>query len=757
MRYMKRGRKCADRRRGGVIMEYQIILKEYEGSIPVREEVWKLDGRQKEQRKAFTSFPVQVGCLKKEEDGEEQFVIRGETLGTVGKPISMTFCAVEEEWNGNEYVFMPGAVYNGNRFESLRLPYPPYHAGRKGKEWNQVITDIPHLDRDGNPSKIQFLSGDMSTPAIGICSRERKEGMVMLGQHKINGCYTGFSVRTSKDRGSFEISVPGIREKTKYFFGELPDGSGFYPTCDALSDDEGIIPPFGERIEMKIRLYHFPVENMQDFFVRFNDVREELETGKPFATIPFSKAYEEIKQKYLLRCFDEEGYFTVGSDNDTPPSMWQAGWVGGGMNTLAFLLEDEKEAAEKALSTLKFIVTKLQRENGWYFPMYARGKAYGDDFEDTEKPILLVRKDADLLYFLLKQAIQLEGSGKMPEDLHPLLRTSMEKQADAFVRLFQKNAQIGQFIDMEKEALVQGDTASAAMAPAALALAYEYFGKVDYLNTAEALARLYREEYLRKGIVNGGPGEICQAPDSESAFALLESFVQLFETTGKKEWLNAAREAFELAVTWVASYDFEFPKGSTASELQAHSRGTVFANAQNKHSAPGICTLSGNSILKLYRATGEEHYLKWLSYISHALPQFVSLTDRRIKTLDGRLLQPGYINERVQTSDWEGKETVGGFLYGDNWPDVSMMLTYVEIPGIYVNAREKKLWCFDHMAAKWQDEEKKSLMIKNSTPHTAKVKILVDEPGENQPLGHRYFERMKEVEIGAGEEVAMEL
>ncbi|HIQ97401.1 MAG TPA: hypothetical protein IAB26_12670 [Candidatus Limivivens merdigallinarum] len=128
---------------------------------------------------------------------------------------------------------------------------------------------------------------------------------------------------------------------------------------------------------------------------------------------------------------------------------------------------------------------------------------------------------------------------------------------------------------------------------------------------------------------------------------------------------------------------------------------------------PGICTLSENSILKLYHATGEKRYLKWLSYISRALPQFVSLTERRIRILDGRLLQPGYMNERVQASDWEGKETVGGFLYGDNWPDVSMMLNYVEILGIHVNVKEKKLWCFDHITAKWQDEEKKSLMIKN--------------------------------------------
>lgn len=33
----------------------------------------------------------------------------------------------------------------------------------------------------------------------------------------------------------------------------------------------------------------------------------------------------------------------------------------------------------------------------------------------------------------------------------------------------------------------------------------------------------------------------------------------------------------------------------------------------------------------------------------------------------------------------------------------------------------------------------------------------MDEPGENQPLGHRYFEKLKEVEIGGGEEVVVDL
>ena len=127
---------------------------------------------------------------------------------------------------------------------------------------------------------------------------------------------------------------------------------------------------------------------------------------------------------------------------------------------------------------------------------------------------------------------------------------------------------------------------------------------------------------------------------------------------------------------------------------------------RNKHSAPGICTLSGNSMLKLYRYTGEERYLEWMGRISHALSQFVSLKERPVGTLEGKSLPAGYINERVQTSDWEGKHTVGEFLYGSNWPEVSMLLTYVEIPGIYVDLDRDLIRCSDHVRAQIVRREK---------------------------------------------------
>lgn len=492
-----------------------------------------------------------------------QFRIRAEALEDLTFPVSVSLERVEEKWTRNEYVFMPAAVYNGNRMESRKIPYPPYCGEKTETGWREVITDIPHLSKDGENRDIQFLSGDMSTPAFGYYSQEDRTGVLLLAKHEENGRYTGFTMREKGEKEVFGISAPGVREGNVYFFGELPDGSGFFPTCNCASDDAGVMLKKSDALELEAECHTFRADSLNHYFKQFDSLRENLEQGKTFYSIPFSKAYETIKDKYMRLNFSDEGYYRVGT-TDVVPGYWQAGWVGGGMNTYSFLIEDKGTARQQALSTLSFIVKKLQRENGWYVPMYAKGVCYGDAFMDTGRPALLARKDADLLYFMMKQALFLREEGDLPD----CMEKSIRRQANAFVRFFEKHGQIGQFIDMESEEILAGDTASAAIVSAGLSLAYEYFGEKSYLDTAEQLADLYWTDYLRRGITNGGPGEICQAPDSESAFGLLESFVQLYETTGRKKWMQAAEEAFELAVTWVVSYDFHFPDGSAAAKIQ---------------------------------------------------------------------------------------------------------------------------------------------------------------------------------------------
>lgn len=675
------------------------------------------------------------------------------------EPVSIGLEWLEEVWNRGNYVFAPAAVYDGNRFDSKPLPYPPFSPVGREEALSAlpVITDIPRLRRNGEPSRIQLLSGDMSAPAFGYYNKENREGFLLFGEHRAAGCYTGFSIRENPEEKTcgFTFQTPGVREDTVYYFGEKKDGSGFYPDSGRESEDEGKLFGAGEELELHFTVKIFAAETLADYFRYFNRHRFCMEKGEREDVVPFSEGFRAVKEKYLRNNFipegeREEGYFAVGTDRRVIQQCWQAGWVGGGISNLPFLFLEEEDCFSKGLATFRFILDHLQNESGWFCGVYADGVRYGDAFVlDRPGSTLLVRKDADLLYFLLKELLLLEKK----ELLRPGDREKIEAQAEAFVRLFDKYGQIGQFIDIETEEILIGNSAGPGIATGALALAGQVFRKEKYSNAARKLGDFYARNYVEKGILNGGPGEICQAPDSESAFGMLEGYLQLYEVTEEEKWLVCARAVCEIALSWVVSYDFVFPDNSAAAERRVHTLGTVFANAQNKHSAPGICTLSGNSLLKLYRFTGDVRYLDWMEWISHSLMQFVSLPDRPVHTLAGTDLPEGYMNERVQTSDWEGKETVGGFQDGSNWPEVSCLLTYVEVPGIYIDFSCALVKCSDHIRCRILErmEGKITLELMNPTHYEAVITVLADDRRNRKRVRHNYFPEMEKLCLKSGE------
>lgn len=123
-------------------------------------------------------------------------------------------------------------------------------------------------------------------------------------------------------------------------------------------------------------------------------------------------------------------------------------------------------------------------------------------------------------------------------------------------------------------------------------------------------------------------------------------------------------------------------------------------------------------------APAKPPYLELLRDISHAIPQFVSLAGRRLMTWDGVFLPEGFINERVQLSDWEGRETIGEVRNGSCWPEVSMLLTYAEVPGIYADRHSGLVMALDHVdcTAQWRLDGSLALDIHNppaSTPRCA--------------------------------------
>lgn len=646
-----------------------------------------------------------------------------------------------DKWSTNNYVLMPSAVYNGNRFEVRKIAYPPQLCEESdfGADVPTIITDVPRLNIGGERSRIQLLTGDLATPAVGFADFQSKQGFWLLTEQGTGVGESGITMEEDVENQTCHISIsaPGVREDVRYTICDTN-----YP-----SEDTGADFVEGDTVKLSLRLFFFECEDAQAFFDYFTEIRKDLTGEVKFShELPFSSAWEIQETKYNTQNWVEEyGYYSVGTLEGVHQD-WQIGWVGGLMATYPMLVEGSSLSIERALRNFDFVFNGGQDESGFFHGCGHKGSWYGDHFGDLDKKWHLIRKSSDALYYIIKQFMlirKMEPTRSIPEKWMDGTR----KCADAFVNLWTRYGQFGQFVDTETGEIIIGGSASAGIAPAGLALAYQFFGEQKYLVAAEEAAIYYYDHFVKKGYTTGGPGEILQCPDSESAFGLLESFVVLYEVTGEEHWLAKAVDMANQCFTWCVSYDFEFPKESTFGKLNMHTAGSVYANVQNKHSSPGICTLSGDSLFKLYRYTGNLKYLQLIQELSHNLTQYLSREDRPIHAADGKAMPAGWMNERVEMSDW--LEPVGEIFYGSCWCEVSNMLTYVEVPGLYVQTDSGFVAAMDHIDYEMKENtaDRLVLSIINPTNYNAKIKVFEETSssmhtilGQNALFGCRYVE-----------------
>lgn len=630
---------------------------------------------------------------------------------------------LELDWSEENYLLMPGAVYNGNRYGVYPCEYPPFLP--YNPENGPVITDVPRLEIGDGPSKLELAAGDMTTPAAGFYAPALQKGFFVVSPHRCEAGYYGYTAEenAARSRLTLTLSAPVLRSK-------------MYTMCNAstVSDDTGFNLSEGQKVEMTFSLHEFDCNSVPALFEYLAGIRKEYNTSTFDCTLPFSAAFRLIEEKYNRDGWmEEDGFYCLTTKDATGYGCWQPGWVGGGMIESAFLSAGQPLTVERCLEMMDFVLGKTQTPNGFFYGVYETSAGFlGDSFLDkNDTSILLLRKQTDLLYFLLKQLEQIKQQGLAPDRVAGW-ESKVRLTADALTRLWQKSSHWGQFITWPDESILIDGTLSCVSGCAALALAARYFGEARYLETAKEAGEYYYRKFIALGIANGGPGEILQCPDSESAFGALESFVVLYEATKETRWLDYAKQTARLCASWCVSYDFDFPAESLFGKLDMPTTGCVWANAQNKHAAPGICTFSGDSLFRLYRYTGDVFSMQLCRDIAHAIPWFVSRTDRPIVSFDGITQSSGWINERCNMSDWEGKSRIGEVFSGSCWPETSMALTYTELPGIYVEIPQRRVWVLDHLLATLEEQpEGLTLIIQNPTAFDAVVRaVFLSETGQ---------------------------
>lgn len=644
-------------------------------------------------------------------------------------------------WSKSNYVLMPGAVYNGNRFESRRIRYSPKLLDSRdiGPDIPMIISDVPRLNINDGPSRIQERSGSMSVPAIGFQSDLLKTGFFLLTQQGTKFGDYGISIEESRDRKSAVISltVPVVRENYQYTI------------TDNQTASKDKAPDFktGDEFSVKFRLYFFDSSDIQGLFNRFFEIRKDL-TGetilKPF--IPFSSCFSVQEAKFNEQNWVEEhGYYSVGMRENFLQD-WQIGWTGGMISTYPLLFAGNETSKQNVIRNFDWLFPNGICPAGFFWDSGEKGiKWYGGDIRKPNTVNWhLIRKSGDGLYYVIKQLMLMEKENIV---VKPEWKKGTQTVANAFVRLWDKWGQFGQFVDSETGDVLVGGSTSGAIVPAALVLASNYFSNPEYQRVAEGSAEYYYQNFIKKGITCGGPGDAMQNPDSESSYAMLESFMLLYESTQDKKWLVMAEDMANQFSSWVMSYDYKFPENSALGKLGVQTTGIVLANTQNKHGAPGICTHSGIALWRLFRATGNSRYMELLRDIAFVMTQYLSHPIRPIEKM-----KTGWMSERASTTDW--LEGIGELMYGSTWAETSLMLSFIELPGVYVQPDKSYVFAIDNMEAEIIQDKSKSLTIKftNPTKAHASVKVFAESSRQAQkPLGENALWNCKIIQLKPGE------
>ena len=706
----------------------------YNGAVMAEKPVF-LEGRLERGGSVWTSSVTgrEIPGTKDAIDLEITFRLEKGSAGSSGVAVAFDI----ENWSPANYVMIPASVYNGNR---NRVVDRSYASGLDRSDLYRpdlplTTGPLPQLSPvEGLPSEIAVSTCNATTPAVCFYSQGTGRGFILLAGQGIrrggrmidNGLFVTESA--DRTRATIMVTAPGVRPRK-------PEFVGF-----SESPDRGIDWKAGDSVTMKLRLYSFETAGIAGLLDRFMTVRKSL-TGpnRPRNLMPFSESSRVMTENIDSRFYNKDPYRFYCPENADWISF---GWVGGLMNTYPMLAHGDDEHLRRVASTFDFAIPRAQGRAGYFYgALNFDGKCFGREGYDEFPWITLTRKNGDVLYWMVRQFGLAKAMGR--EDfVKPEWEMNIRRLAEAFAATWKTFGQWGNFLNIDTGQVAVYNTTSGASAIGGMVLAAEYFGEPRYLEIArEAAEYYYDHDFTALGMTTGACADILQNADSESAAALMNSLMVLYERTGDRKWLEKSRNVANLLATWVVSYDYELPPETELGGLGAKLAGAVWASTQNKHGAPGLCTSSGDALFKIFRGTGDPRYADLLYDIVHAWAEGVQP--------DGR------ISERLTYCDADSRGSRGtGWKTG--WNELNGILMAMELPGIYVQTDRDVLRVFDHVSARVVSRSAKGveLEITNPTRYDAEVSVMVESSARSKkPMDGFAFPGWEKIRVMAGETV----
>lgn len=644
-------------------------------------------------------------------------------------------------WSSDNFVMIPAVVYNGNR---QRIVNREYATGLDKTDYYRkdlalTSNPIPQLSPEfGANSQLEVNISNTSTPLMAYLDRKQQQGVFLFTDQGITWKNEvkdhALIIEESRDRSlaSFVVSAPGVRSRK-------PEFIGF-----SESPDRGISVAPGDELQIRVTRIVFPAMDVPQLYAHFMQERKlHVKETAPRNLMPMSEVFTRMAKNIDERYYTKDNIGFYCPEN----ADWMSyGWVGGLINTYPMLAMADKVHFDRVSHTFNFALPRGRGASSYYYDVLgADGQVIYRDGAKLNPGIGLTRKNADVLYWMVKQFMLLKKQGKSAL-IDSTWENKVKQLADAFVKTWQEEGTWGNYLAIESGKIAAYNTTGGAMAVAGLTLAASYFHHDHYLAVAKEAAKKYYDEFALVGFTSGACGDILQNADSETAIALTTSLMTLFEKTGDRKYLEQAKNLANYTASWTVSFPYQLPENTALAKLGANLTGAVWASTQNKHGAPGFCTQSGDVLFKLFRETGTSLYADLIRDVIHAHAEGI---------------QPnGKITERLTYCDADSRGSRGdGGKTG--WNETNGALMALEIPGVYVRKDKATAYAFDHILVKTVKKTGQGLAVTlhNPTAYDANVSILAEDAAEAaRPLGENAFwDWNKKVNIKAGDTIVVAL
>ena len=624
--------------------------------------------------------------------------------------IDLLFPSYQKDW----FIFIPSACYDGNRF--TLIPAPPMKlfmvdfTPEDPLDPPVTMLELPSLDNGFNR---QITDG--SAPVVGIWKKNENEAVFLSFEQGTSLGFHGIEMQVNEDNAlKIRLSIPSLRRKV-------------FPICKNLDTPARLVA--GTEIETAFQIRKYEVKDFASFYRFFAEIRNIFPEQKEYCnTRSFSHAADIMMEHFNKDRWNEKwGFYGKSIKNNMRVDF---GWVSF-VELPAILVRGGEEETERVCKQLTGYFENAPRESGLFHPAVQERDgvlSYEHSFVQRSLPSFprpwgYLRHQCESLLTCLKCLMILEEKGRnIPENW----KNALTGLADALQGIWEKYGQLGFMVDLETKEILCGNSDSGCTAPAALLLASKYLGRKDFYHTALEMGDFYLARLNKYGYTFGGPGDALMAPDSESAFAMLEMFTLLYEDTQDEKWLSAAEFSADYCSSWTPAVAWKFPENSLFDRMKIDCRGAVQANLQNQHGAPGPCTLSASALMRLYCYTGKERFLLLLQEIAHNCVQYISTKDHPMRCdATGKELEYGAICEKVFFQDYSGQQGDNPS-YDGGWTESSVLLTITEDPGILWDLEKNKVFVLDHVEAEICNS---GIKVKNplSYPVSVTCKILDKE------------------------------